>query len=119
MSKVITSAVKRFPGTVTLVYPFTYPVYTAWKNAVKQFEPGTRIGTVSLDDDMVQIAIQGICACIEKWDIEEIKGEAPRGTVTPETFPASPRISSARLISWLMSEINKVIAEEDETDPLA
>jgi len=110
MGKVITSPVKRYPGTVTLAYPMTYPQYAAWQKAIAGLPKEITIGKTATDDENAQTILPGICACVETWNLAGI-GEH----LTPETFPASPRISSARLIIWLISEINAIIAEEDES----
>jgi hypothetical protein len=36
------------------------------------------------------------------------------GIVTPENYPASPKLSSAMLLSWLVGEISKLYKEADE-----
>lgn len=47
--------------------------------------------------------IPAICACVEEWNL----GNFPK-TVTPETFPASPRLDTTKLIEWLFYEIRLV-----------
>jgi hypothetical protein len=112
MSKIITSPVRRFPGTVTLAYPLPFPRYLAWKEAVRNFGESS-IAEVALNDDNTPAVLPGICACVERWDIIESKDTPPK-QYTPETFPASPRLAAGRLIIWLMQEIIKIISEEDE-----
>ena len=120
MSKKITSPVPRFPGTVTLMYPLNMPAYSAWKACVNELPDEFTIGDVGISDELTGLMLPGICACVEKWDIVEVEGEPPRGTVTPNTFPISPRISSARLVIWLFNEISKMTREDEteENDPL-
>lgn len=113
MSKVITSPVKRFSGTVTLSYPLTYPQYSAWRKAIDTLPDGATLGDTVSDDSLVLAMLPGICACVEKWELAGM-GEH----VSPVDFPATPRIASAKLLIWLISEINNIIAEEDES-PLA
>lgn len=110
MGKVITSPVKRYAGTVTLAYPLTYPQYSAWRKAVETLPGGVTWGETIGNDDLVLAILPGVCACVETWGLAGM-GEH----VTPETFPATPRIASARLLIWLIGEINKIIAEEDES----
>lgn len=47
--------------------------------------------------------IPAICACVEKWELENF----PQ-SVTPDTFPASPRKDTAQLIEWLYLEIRQI-----------
>lgn len=109
MGKIITSPVKRFPGTVTLGYPLTYPQLIAWRKAVDNLPDGAKISETAADDNLALAILPGVCACVEKWELAGLEN------ITPQTFPATPRIASARLLIWLISEINAVIAEDDES----
>lgn len=102
MSKIITSPVKRFPGSVTLAYPIPFPAYLAWKDAIN------KASAVTDNDTRSYIILPGVCACVEAWNI---KGLA---NVTPDTFPAAPRVAADRLLGWLISEIVAVVTEADE-----
>lgn len=110
MGKVITSPVKRYAGSVTLSYPLSYPQYSQWRKAIESLPDGVTLGETVSDDSLVLAMLPGVCACVEKWELAGM-GEH----ITPDTFPATPRIASARLLIWLISEINAVIAEEDES----
>ncbi len=103
MSKVVTSPVKRFPGTVTLADPLTYPQVIAWGEALdaaRQEQTRPRINYALLP---------GVFGCVEKWALDGVP-ELP----TPETFPSTPLVSSAQLLSWLVGEISKLFEEAEE-----
>ena len=110
MSKVITSPVKKYSGTVTLAYPLTYPQYAAWRKAIDNLPDGVKWGEVVTDDALVLAMLPGVCACVETWGLAGMGDH-----VTPDTFPATPRLASARLLIWLIGEINQIIAEEDDS----
>jgi hypothetical protein len=106
MSKVITSPVKKWPGSVTLADPLTLPQATAFEDALD-------IARAEENKDLTRAKIAGmllpgICACVEKWDLEGLE------IITPENYPASPKLSSALLLSWLMGEITSLFKEADE-----
>jgi hypothetical protein len=103
MSKIVASPVKRFPGTVTLADPLTYPQAIAWGEALdaaRQEQSRARINYALLP---------GILACVEEWRLGNIPANP-----TPETFPSTPLISSAQLLSWLIEEISKLFAEAED-----
>jgi hypothetical protein len=102
MSKIITSPVKRFPGTVTIADPLTYPQYFAFTEAMR---------TVTKDDDIAHqeaMALPGILKCVEAWDIPVAL------PVTVDNFPSTPRQSVNRLLGWLIGEITRLIYEADD-----
>lgn len=107
MSKIITSPVKRFPGTVTLADPLTFPQYLAWQRALNSAQ-------AHRDDnaEFVGTLLPGLFACVESWSLTGFPE-----SVTPATFPATPRISSDRIVGWLIREIGALIREADEADP--
>lgn len=93
MSKVITSPIEKFPGTVTLYDPVPYPAYIAWEKAVK--EEG------AVDDLTKQHALfKGVKEMVEQWDIPNYDINNPAAT---------PRVPVIQLLSWLVVEIGKVI----------
>ena len=107
MSKLITSPVKRFPGTVTLAEPLTFPMFFAWKQALEAAkEIITANGTQAEFD---RAMLPGICACVEKWELENFPP-----MVRPETFPATKRRNSTTLIAWVIKEIGEVVMGEEE-----
>jgi hypothetical protein len=113
MSKVITSPVKRWPGTVTLFDPFPFPVYNAWMDAIgaaQKIREGLTILDTAVEPQLTGAIIPGIIACVESWNLSGL------GNVTAATFPATPRQASIRLVAWLISEIVLIINAED-ADP--
>jgi hypothetical protein len=106
MGKVITSTVKKFPGTVTLYDPMTFPQYMAWKQAVGTASAFVEGEKVPWDEYDAAIA-PGILACVEKWDISGVAEK-------PLEFPATPRIASHRLLIWIMRAITELIQEDEE-----
>ena len=105
MSKVITSPVKRFPGTVVISDPLSYPQLLRFREA---------LGAVGGNDDWMAVnytVLPGVMACIEEYHLQGFPEQ-----VTLETFPATPPVSSAKLVAWLIGEINALMAEA-EPDP--
>ena len=107
MSKVITSPVDRWPGTVTLSDPLTFPQALAVEDALD-----------AVDKEATQrrqnyTILPGLLACIEEWHIE---GKGFPKSPTAETFPSTPAIAAAELIAWLIEEIIGLYYEA-EPDP--
>ena len=107
MSKKIDSPVEKFPGSVTLASPLTFPQVIEYENAIRKAS--------ELDADTASVAdvhslyLHAVCLCVEKWELEGI----PDG-VTPDTFPATPRKSVTELASWLVSEILELFKEDED-----
>jgi len=104
MSKVITSQIKRYPGSVTLADPLNIRQAMLVESGMerpKENEVGAdgRVWLSVVDEKR----IPAICACVEKWELENFPND-----VTPDTFPASPRLHTTKLIEWLFYEIRLV-----------
>lgn len=109
MPKILTSPVKRFPGTVTLPDSFTYPQRIAWEQAL------ARAGAIEhVKTEQLYSVLSGIIACVDKWDVSGVP-ERP----TPDTFPSSPVVSATKLLKWLFDEIGAAFFQEDVDDPNA
>ena len=98
MSKVITSPVEDFPGTVTLADPLTFPQSIAFEDAL--------IAARDIEGRITRAKAQfatipGILACVESWDLENFPEN-----VGADNFPSTPHVPSARLIDWLSEEIS-------------
>ncbi len=109
MSKIITSPVKRFAGTVVLSDPLTYPQVFAFQDALEA------VKALGKDAHYLRVqyaALPGILTCVEEWKLEGVP-EHP----TMDTFPASPRASAARLVLSLFREIT-ALNDEAENVPL-
>lgn len=106
MSKLLTSPVKRYPGTVQLSEPMSMPQYFAFRDA--RNEAAKFAGADDADwAELQQAMLPGIMACVEKWELEGLN-------IPPETFPSSPRMASIRLCTWLFDEIAKIFVDEEE-----
>lgn len=106
MSRVITSPIKRWSGTVTLVDPIPFPQYMRFKEALREAEKFR-----DDNDRFSQAILPGIFACVEQW---ELKNFTNGNGLSIDTFPATPRRSSDKLIVWLITEIGKIMFEADD-----
>lgn len=107
MSRVIVSPVARWAGSVTLADPLTFPQLAAWQQAVQAASAAVERGAVQAEADGALLA--GVCACVERWELAGLPA-----AVTPETFPATPRVASGRLLRWLIEQITALIVEADD-----
>ncbi len=103
MSKVIHSQSKRFTGSVTIADPLTI-------SQAQLIEAGMRLPEdETAKDGRVWLSVvdanqlPAVLGCVEKWDLANIS-ESP----TMETFPASPRAETHKLVAWIFSELMKV-----------
>lgn len=109
MGKRIESPVKRWPGHVIIEDPLTFPTLIAWQDTLEKLDGaswGDALSTPRLSLDL----LRGICAVVKEWHLNGLTD------VTPETFPATPRVASGRLIAWLVNEISALYAETED-DP--
>ena len=111
MSKIITSPVDKFPGTVTLSDPLTYPQFLAVQDAVfgiqaLRDEPD---GKTLTQERINFMYLPGLIGCIEEWRLENFPEN-----VTVDTFPSTPGAASGELITWLLSEIIALYSEAEE-----
>ena len=109
MSKVITSPIARWAGTVTIADPLTLP-------QVELFEAALELPAEAADKDgrvfltvLDKPQIPALLACVEKWALSGFPE-----SVTADTFPMTPRKASHDLIAWLFGEIRKVYLGELE-----
>jgi hypothetical protein len=109
----ITSPVKKWPGFVVLYDPLPFPAFVAWKRAVDEAQRvrgDDRLTSLDaiVEPELTEAILPGICSCVAEWRLDGL------GHVTPETFPATPRRASVELLAWLLNEVGKLIAEEEE-----
>jgi hypothetical protein len=104
MSKVITSNVARWAGTVTIADPLTLPQAQLIEAGLKQPEGQEENGRIWLSVIDAE-KLPAIIACVEKWELENF---------TADPFPASPRGDSHKLIDFIFSELFKVYIGEAE-----
>ena len=107
MSKVITSPVARFPGTVTLADPLTLPLFAAWEDCLL----AARKDAGGITSHHI-VFLPGIFKIVEKWDIGGGFPEYP----TIDTIPPKPYVARTELLAWLINEIS-AIWNEEETVP--
>ena len=107
MSKVITSPIERWKGSVTIADPLTLPQAHAIESGLTMPQEGAdgRIWLSVIDGNQ----LPAIVACVEKWELQNFPDN-----VTADNFPASPRVASHKLIEWLFTEIRKVYMGEAE-----
>ena len=123
MSKTIVSPVKKWPGSVTISDPLNISQAMAFEEAINGLQEfratlpkyevtdknGNKKSVVdTLSAKYRSLLIPGICACVEKWELDGLR------VVTPDNFPATPKLSSARLALWLSDEITNLYREADE-----
>ena len=108
MSKIVQSPVKRWPGTVTLSDPLTFPQALAVEDAL---EAAKELGEEASQRRQNYTVLPGLLGCVEKWDLDGFV-ENP----TADTFPSTPAIASAELIGWLIEEVISLYYEA-EPDP--
>jgi len=109
MSKTIESPVERFPGTVTLSDPLTFPQALAMEDAL---EAAKELGETSVRRQNYTV-LPGLIACVEEWNID---AEGFPANPTADTFPSTPATPAAQLIAWLIEEII-LLYYEAEPDP--
>ena len=114
MSKVITSPIKKWPGTVTLSDPLTYPQFFAVEDAIAEgnrlVEEAKEAGKEISQQRYTAAVIGGVLKCVEAHDLKGLPSP-----LTPDNFPASPALSSMRLASWLIEEVTTIYTSEDES----
>lgn len=106
MSKVITSPVKRFPGTVVISDPLTFPQVFAFGDALNAVDALGENPTIL---HVRATQLPGVLACVEEWKLENFPSN-----VTVDSFPATPPKSCAQLIAWLIGEISTLFREAEE-----
>lgn len=117
MSKIITSPVEKFPGTVTLADPMLLEHAIAWERATAAMDDLVEFATtdsgalraVGLKEGATisqreGALIEGIKAVVEEWNLEGID---------PQRFPLTPKGQITRLLTWLFREIHKVYAGDE------
>lgn len=110
MSKIITSPVKKYPGTVTLADPLTFPQAFAFEDALE------RVRELRETNDLSRLRyalLEGVIPSVEEWHLENFPEQ-----VSLETFPSTPRLPIVRLIDWLVEEVS-TLYEVSEDVPLA
>lgn len=103
MSKVITSPIPRWAGTVTLADPLTLPQAEAFQDSFELPEDNGKPQKYLLELDKLRVPC--ILACVEKWDLENF-------ALIDGSLPFSPRLDSHKLIAWIHGEIRSIYLGE-------
>jgi len=106
MSKVITSPVKRWTGTVTISDPLNYPQALDIEAAISQ---ATALPDGATRRQYNFTLLPAVLGCVERWDLQGLPAQ-----VGVDSFPATPPTSSARLLAWLINEVIALYREADE-----
>lgn len=118
MSKVITSPVARYPGTVTISDPMTAPQCWALEDARE--EAREKIGASEMTRKNYRayqrLVLPAIAACVEKCDLTT---DGKPVTLTPDSFPGSPVVDGMELFTWLHNAVLAVYSGETADVPLA
>jgi len=114
MSKIVTSPVKRFTGTVTFSQPLNYDQYISWSTANEALGRSAEAGKVSPEDE--RTIWRALYPCVEAWNITNwnVTGVAE--------IPSSPRTPVISLLFWLVHELTVILTEDDDaagSDPNA
>ena len=107
MSKIVKSTIKRFPGSVTLYEPLSFPMVIAFEEAIADGAALIKDGEARQSEYNYSL-LPAACACVEEWNLEGL------GDLTPDNFPANPRKSSTQLVAWLVDEIINLFTEDEE-----
>ena len=114
MPRIITSPVKRYPGTVTLSEPLNFVQLFSWRDAheaAQEYVEAVDSGHLVVRDVLryQRALLAGALRCVESHTL----GGLP-ATLTADTFPATPIKAALSLAQWLSNEIAALIAEDDE-----
>lgn len=101
MSKIVTSPIKRFPGTVTLPDPMSWDQLSRWGDFV------VGLGKNSFANLLTEAEF--IPAFVEKIDIENFPQH-------PTVDPPKHLKDFASLMSWIMNEV-LIVINGDEITP--
>jgi len=111
MSKVITSPVKRYSGTVTLHDPLTFPQSIAFEDALESVRA---LGDTATLSKIRYAFLPGVLACVESWSLNGGFPERP----ALDTFPSTPKAPIGELIEWLIAEVSALYRDSEDV-PLA
>lgn len=100
--RIITSPVKRFPGTVVMPDALTFPQFIAWHKAINTSRPmGGAEGAHEI--------VKGLLVIVQEWHIENLPDP-----LTAENFPSTPTSSVSKLLAWLRDDVDNMLDEADE-----
>lgn len=108
MSRTVTSPSTRWPGSVTLSDPLTYPQLIVWYKAVSEASKTSQDGSPVESDYAI---LRGVYTVVEKWDLQNWTA------TSPDNFPATPRKYVIEMVSWLIDSINALVDEAEALPP--
>lgn len=119
MSRSITSPALCWPGQIHIPDALSWPQYLAWQDGIAKLveqpaiagaaEGAVTAAQIAANDQSVSLMLPAICVCVERW---ELGGGFP-AAVTPQTFPATPREASLKLLAAIVGAINDLVVEAD------
>jgi hypothetical protein len=115
----IPSPSKRWPGTIVVAEPLTFPQYIAWRAALRQAREVQTTFTVNdaaATPELTDALLPGVCACVEAWNLGGDFRDG-RPVVTAANFPSTPRQAVYRILLAVIAEINRIVEAEDDDLP--
>lgn len=105
--KIIKSPSKKWPGEVQLSDPLTFPQVLAFEDALRAVK-------TAKEDNLTlaranYLILPGVLACVERFNLAGLPDN-----ISVDAFPATPRLASAQLVSWLIGEITALYNEAEE-----
>ena len=109
--RIVKSPVERWPGSITLPDYLSYVQEEAWEDVIDGLE-GQKFLDLAVKAKSARRFLPVILDVVQEWNLAGLPVK-----MTEETFPATPKVSAAILLSWLMGEINQM-HEEGAAIPL-
>ena len=104
MDKIVKSPVKKWPGTITITNPLSFPQVIAIEDAIQQARElgeGISIGKYH------SVLLDAFLDCVSDWNLEGLENP-------PVPFPATPRLESTKLTAFIIDEVMKLFNDELE-----
>ena len=104
MDKIVKSPVKKWPGTIAIVNPLSFPQVIAIEDAIQQARElgeGISIGKYH------SVLLDAFLDCVSDWNLEGLENP-------PVPFPATPRLASTELIAFIIGEVMQLFNESSE-----
>lgn len=106
---VITSKIKRFPGTVAMPDFLTLPQVLAFEAVNEEVRAMRDTGQELSLSKVNAITLPFILKIVTEWKISGMENHP-----TIDNFPATPRLASAQLIAWVMGAVTELYIGEVE-----
>ena len=125
MSKVLTSPVKQWPGTITLPDYLTINQAIDYEDAIDSAnallpkiedndneeiikEKKAKIAEIISSKKYERELLPGIFACVESWNLQGLEN------ISVDNFPGTPKRARAELFYWLLGSISELYKDETE-----